>query len=975
MRRSAAPSQINCNSGGVAIKKAKFSSPSVLSDNFSSSNSSAKQMSFPNILSPKTSHFFENDTVTASTDLIHSGERFQAERRQQECTKSDISAIKMLIRTPLKNVNTYADQETEVTSLSIQPTKQESDLYVPFKPDVLTQVSGHHDNKYSRAETISKVEQKTTNHQVPDLVSTVTPGSKYYQVVWCKLSKKKHKKWEGDAVLVVSGRSVTLYDMEGKVIGRGSGYKVTQLESLTESNLLVVAGKEVEILSVLKENDFKSGKCFSAASSDTSPSLTSSSSQSVVTKGTPKPFISPLLKSSNSVQQMMKDVPDKQLAVPKYDPNFPGALVMPRPSPEYQWKHNLQSHPVVDVVVDPYLSTSLRTHQREGVIFLYECVMGMRNFQGHGAILADDMGLGKTLQCISLIWTLLKQGPFGGRPIVKKVLIVTPGSLVKNWLLEFKKWLGIERLNVFAVSGDRKAEEFVKSNMYPVLVISYEMFVRCCDLLDDVKFDLIICDEGHRLKNTAAKTTALMMRLPCKKRVVLTGTPVQNDLQEFYSIVQFCNPSLLGTTASFRRIYEEPIVSSRQPEATFEQQQLGSERAQELTRLTQMFVLRRTQEVNNDYLPPKVELVLFCQPSPLQVILYKHLLHSQLIRRCLTGNLSGSPHLACISALKQLCNHPSLLYHKAVEAEMKSRDADGEEVSIFDGLLSYFPDNMHYKSFSCIDSGKMVVLSGLLAAIWRHSCTEKVVLVSNHTKTLDFLQIFCDAYGYKYLRLDGSTPTSHRQDIVSTFNNKYSQQRIFLLSSKAGGVGLNLIGASRLILYDIDWNPANDIQAMARVWRDGQKGRVYIYRLLTTGTIEEKVYQRQITKQGLSGAVMDVNNKNNVQFSLEDLKDLFSLNEMTDCETHSKLGCHCDGNPGYVHVPKENDDEEEIERECQLGRSSGAQKVKTNLTMGELLQWYHWKGEYAGDKSSWYLDDVGHTVSFLFWHQTSAENI
>ncbi|XP_020903423.1 DNA repair and recombination protein RAD54B, partial [Exaiptasia diaphana] len=138
--------------------------------------------------------------------------------------------------------------------------------------------------------------------------------------------------------------------------------------------------------------------------------------------------------------------------------------------------------------------------------------------------------------------------------------------------------------------------------------------------------------------------------------------------------------------------------------------------------------------------------------------------------------------------------------------------------------------------------------------------------------TLDVIQRLCESSEYRYLRLDGNTATSKRQSIVERFNAKYSNDFVFLLSSKAGGVGLNLIGASRLILYDIDWNPANDLQAMARVWRDGQRKKVYIYRLLTTGTIEEKIYQRQTTKQSLSGAVADAKKESKVEFTVEDIR-------------------------------------------------------------------------------------------------------
>ncbi|MEQ2180134.1 DNA repair and recombination protein rad54b [Goodea atripinnis] len=141
----------------------------------------------------------------------------------------------------------------------------------------------------------------------------------------------------------------------------------------------------------------------------------------------------------------------EQTSKPRYDPLAPGALVMPRPPSSHQWLHNKSGLPVVDVVIDPHLTTHLRPHQREGILFLYECVMGMRAIGRHGAILADEMGLGKTLQSVALCWTLLKQGPYGGKAVAKRVLVVTPGSLVQNWRAEFTKWLGRERISVFTV--------------------------------------------------------------------------------------------------------------------------------------------------------------------------------------------------------------------------------------------------------------------------------------------------------------------------------------------------------------------------------------------------------------------------------------------------------------------------------------------------------------------------------------------
>ncbi|KAK3585162.1 hypothetical protein CHS0354_001785 [Potamilus streckersoni] len=791
------------------------------------------------------------------------------------------------------------------------------------------------------------------------------PEKRYLSVVWCKRSNKKHKKWEGDAVLFTCGRSVTLYDMEGKEIAKGSGYKSSELLSLSEDETLPIGGKEVQVMSVLTEEQFKSGTCFSGAGGNSAAATPFVLDKDIKADAVvSKPFTNPLV--DNRSQQAEVRSAAQITVTPRHDPHAPGALVMPRPSQSHQFKWNKKNQPVVDVVVDPYLSVHLRPHQREGVLFLYECVMGFRNYIGQGAILADDMGLGKTLQCITLLWTLYKQGPYGAKPVLRRCLVITPGSLVKNWYQEFKKWLGSERLSVYAVSTDKKVAEFLNTTIYPVLIISYEMFVRAYDQIQQLTFDLIVCDEGHRLKNTAIKTTSLIMSLPCTRRVVLSGTPIQNDLQEFFSIVEFCNPGVLGSSTAFRRVFENPIVAARQPGASKEEIELGDERAAELTRITKSFVLRRTQDINNKYLPSKNEIVIFCRPSSLQLLLYHQLLRCQLIRSCLAGRLTGSPHLICIAALKKLCNHPSLIFSKA--KQMDSFQKKDNEDSVYQGLSELFYPGFSEDQYSFEDSGKLKVLFSLLEELHHQSPTEKLVLVSNHTKTLDLLQVCCDRSQYKYLRLDGQTPTSKRQEIVQRFNSKYCPEFIFLLSSKAGGVGLNLIGASRLVLYDIDWNPANDLQAMARVWRDGQKKKVYIYRLLTTGTLEEKVYQRQISKQGLSGAVMDVRDKTDVQFSLEDLKDLFSLNTSTDCDTHDLLCCNCGGHKEAMEPPSSDTS---VIRHCQLGQPALVKKSRS-LGMDELMAWKHLTSSSLQEYPMWYLHKVTELISFLFYCETKG---
>ncbi|KAJ7372149.1 DNA repair and recombination protein rad54b [Desmophyllum pertusum] len=424
----------------------------------------------------------------------------------------------------------------------------------------------------------------------------------------------------------------------------------------------------------------------------------------------------------------------RQVVTPGHDVNAPGALVMPRPSATHQLEHNRGGLDIRDVVVDPHVSQHLRPHQRDGVMFLYECVLGLRNFNGNGAILADDMGLGKTVQCISLIWTLHKQGMYGGHHSVKRTLIITPGSLVKNWSSEFRKWLGNERLKVYTVNSDKRVKEFMNSPLYPVMIISYEMFLRSVEEVRNIKFGLVVCDEAHRLKNTTIKTATMISGLKTKRRILLTGTPVQNDLKEFHSLVDACNPGILGTQSCFRRLYEEPIVHGQQPDATSEEKLLGQTRAAELNRLTSMFFLRRTSEVNSRYLPPKVESVVFCRPSLLQLSVYRHLLTSRVVRSCLTSYSSGgSRHLVCIGALKKLCNDPSLIYSQCQEANEMADSLDiDQEASVYEGLDRSFPESYKPDRFTTDHSGKLQVLSHILAQI--HRIGERVVLISNYTQ-------------------------------------------------------------------------------------------------------------------------------------------------------------------------------------------------------------------------------------------------
>ncbi|CAD6594070.1 MAG: helicase [Alectoria sarmentosa] len=721
----------------------------------------------------------------------------------------------------------------------------------------------------------------------------------YYNVLWRRYTTKKHKTWDGDGVLQVTGGHAHLQDLSRRDMGRTSCHS-----PLLPGSQLSIGGKEVEVDSIISRDDFLAGRPFLKPSIvkvtpeiiqvsllNPSPRPDSKAALPLESEGTKKPlnlmasrsvatqaiFKNPLLASTVLPKQKLK------APTPRHDPTVAQAIVMNRPKSVPKGKE------VVDVVVDPLLTRHLREHQREGVKFMYECVMDMRDFDGRGAILADEMGLGKTLQTIALLWTLLKQNPIceGPRdppPVIKKALIVCPVTLINNWRKEFRKWLGVDRLGVY-VFGDSKKRitDFTESKAYHVGIIGYE---KLRTVVEDLKkgrgIDIVIADEGHRLKTAKNKSAQAIRALNTSRRVILSGTPIQNDLSEFFMMVDFVNPDLLGSFKSFTKDFEVPIVKSRQPGALKKDIEKGEARSEELASLTSMFILRRTADILSKYLPSKTEYVLICRPTAAQASTYQHVLACLAFQGALG---SSEASLQLITVLKKVCNSPLLLNGKTLS------DPSPVVSPLTAALLASVPPHLLRTNAG---STKIRVLDQLMHNL-RTTTSEKIVLVSNYTTTLDLLQSLLTSLSYPYLRLDGSTPSSKRQELVDTFNRcPTSECFAFLLSAKTGGVGLNLIGASRLVLFDVDWNPATDLQAMARIHRDGQKRPCVIYRFVMAGGLDEKIWQRQTTKLGLASNIMDQKGGTS-NFTKEELKDLFRLDESLSCQTHDLLGCGCEG--------------------------------------------------------------------------------
>ncbi|KAI3434723.1 hypothetical protein D9Q98_002784 [Chlorella vulgaris] len=743
----------------------------------------------------------------------------------------------------------------------------------------------------------------------PAAAAAASSEVRYFTVLYCKYqpSKKQRKnKSFADGILSIGldSKRAALLDIEGKQVS-ASVLRGVNVATMGTGSTLVVGNWEVEVEEAADGDKFKSGELFlkptAAAMLAAAPvAAFHKPAAGGVGGGFKRPGMAGSGASSAAAAAAAAAAAKPEPARWLHDPHADNALVLNA----QQWAGGSgtlsRGTPVVPVVVDSYLARHLRPHQVEGLRFLYEATMGLRSPGMSGGILADEMGLGKTLQVLALVWTLLKQGP-QGRPVVRKVAVVTPSSLTQNWADEARKWLGDERMRVMVLSpgpqGKQQVVDFKHGSVYRAVAVSYETLRKhAAELAGCV--DLLVCDEGHRLKSAQGnKTISALTSLNCPRRVLLTGTPLQNNLSEFYAMVNFVNPDSLGSLATFERVLAAPINRSRDRNASAEERELGATRSAELSRRVEAFVLRRTREVNARYLPPLSDYVVFCRPTEAQLRLYRSVLGSSSVRSLLSasGNNYGDQTLTVLTNLRKICNHPSLYtptptdgggeaaaHEAAVAAEAAPEAGAGQ------GL-----------SFDAEQSGKMAVL-GLLLRESLVGAGERVVVVSQSTAALDLVQKLCDGRGWKTVRIDGGTDVAKRQDVVNSFN-LYGVGQVFLLSTTAGGAGLNLTGANRLVLLDSHWNPAMDLQAMARVWRDGQKKACVVYRLLTTGTLDEKMYQRQLKKGDLAATTMggagggggtsggEAAKKAGGKFSKEELKQLFTLRTDTCCDTADLL--------------------------------------------------------------------------------------
>ncbi|XP_017052637.2 transcriptional regulator ATRX homolog [Drosophila ficusphila] len=643
--------------------------------------------------------------------------------------------------------------------------------------------------------------------------------------------------------------------------------------------------------------------------------------------------------------------------------------------------------------VDKGLLKKLKPHQVAGVKFMWDaCFETLKESQekpGSGCILAHCMGLGKTLQVVTLSHTLLINTRRTG---VDRVLVISPLSTVNNWAREFTSWMKFANRNdieVYDISRYKdKPTRIFKLNEWfnegGVCILGYDMYrilanekakglrkkqrEQLMQALVDPGPDLVVCDEGHLLKNEKTSISKAVTRMRTKRRIVLTGTPLQNNLREYYCMIQFVKPNLLGTYKEYMNRFVNPITNGQYTDSTDRDLRLMKHRSHILHKLLEGCIQRRDYSVLAPYLPPKHEYVVYTTLSELQQKLYGYYMTThreqsgsdvcgkgarlfqdfQDLRRIWTHPMNLRVNSDNVIAKRLLSNDDSdmegFICDETDEEEAASNSSDScdsfksdasmsglaaasgkvkkrktrngtaagndsdSDLELLGGLsggpsVQKDDPSEWWKPFveerelnNVHHSPKLLILLRLLQQC--EAIGDKLLVFSQSLQSLDVIEHFlslvdsntknyefegdvgdfkgCWTNGKDYFRLDGSCSVEQREAMCKQFNNVTNlRARLFLISTRAGGLGINLVAANRVVIFDVSWNPSHDTQSIFRVYRFGQIKPCYIYRLIAMGTMEQKVYERQVAKQATAKRVIDEQQISR-HYNQTDLMELYS---------------------------------------------------------------------------------------------------
>ncbi|KAL2819530.1 SNF2 family N-terminal domain-containing protein [Aspergillus granulosus] len=460
----------------------------------------------------------------------------------------------------------------------------------------------------------------------------------------------------------------------------------------------------------------------------------------------------------------------------------------------------------------PFIKGEMRDYQIAGLNWLVSL-----HENGISGILADEMGLGKTLQTISFLGYLRHVCDIKGPH-----LVAVPKSTLDNWKREFHKWT--PEVNVLVLQGDKEERhklinERLLDEKFDVCITSYEMVLREKSHLKKFAWEYIVIDEAHRIKNEESSLAQIIRVFNSRNRLLITGTPLQNNLHELWALLNFLLPDVFGDSEAFDQWFNNQDADQDTV-------------VQQLHRVLRPFLLRRVKSDVEKSLLPKKEVNLYVPMSQMQVKWYQKILEKDIdaVNGAAGKRESKTRLLNIVMQLRKCCNHPYLF--------------EGAEPGPPYTTDEHLVDN----------AGKMVILDKLLGRMQQQG--SRVLIFSQMSRVLDILEDYCVFRDYKYCRIDGTTAHEDRIAAIDDYNKPGSEKFIFLLTTRAGGLGINLTTADIVVLYDSDWNPQADLQAMDRAHRIGQTKQVVVYRFITESAIEERVLERAAQKLRLDQLVI-----------------------------------------------------------------------------------------------------------------------
>ncbi|KAI1777650.1 hypothetical protein F4818DRAFT_447796 [Hypoxylon cercidicola] len=530
------------------------------------------------------------------------------------------------------------------------------------------------------------------------------------------------------------------------------------------------------------------------------------------------------------------------------------------------------------------INAELRSYQQDGVNWLHF----LNKYHLHG-ILCDDMGLGKTLQTLCIVasdhYNRAEEFKRTGAPDSRKLpsLIVCPPTLAGHWQQELKTFAPFLSVTAFVgppAERRGKAAQFASTD---VVITSYEVCRNDTEFLEKQSWNYIVLDEGHLIKNPKAKITLAVKRLISNHRLILTGTPIQNNVLELWSLFDFLMPGFLGAEKVFLDRFAKPIAASRFSKASSKEQEAGALAIEALHKQVLPFLLRRLKEEVLDDLPPKILQNYYCDLSDLQKKLFEDFSKRQgkkISEEAGRDDKEAKQHIfQALQYMRKLCNSPALVMtpkNKLYEDTQRFLAKQG--TSIEDP--SHAPKLTALKDL-LVDCGIGVEGTDSNDPLYQPIKPHRALIFCQMKEMLDMVQntvLKSMLPSVSYLRLDGSVEANKRQDIVNKFNKDPSYDCL-LLTTSVGGLGLNLTGADTVIFVEHDWNPQRDLQAMDRAHRIGQKKVVNVYRLVTRGTLEEKILSLQAFKIDVASTVVNQQNAGLGTMDTDQILDLFSLGD------------------------------------------------------------------------------------------------